>query len=143
MDILDSFSLRPLSRRLGDLETPVPLVDIDIVDRNSRRWQARCDAAGITNRPHIKTHNRRRSPNTNWRSALMASPGAAQKFLSTHAAVCNIFNVQRHLASARTHRAGCSDCLRSGRQARPDAAQSCRVGEDQCGYGQALSLAAV
>jgi putative transposase len=32
------------------------------------------------------------------------SAGAAQKFLSTHAAVFNTFNVQRHLASARTHR---------------------------------------
>ena len=33
------------------------------------------------------------------------SPGSAQKFLSTHAAVYNIFNVQRLLTSARTHRA--------------------------------------
>jgi hypothetical protein len=32
------------------------------------------------------------------------SPGAAQKFLSTHADVFNTFNVQRPLASARTHR---------------------------------------
>src|SRR5450756_662672 len=32
------------------------------------------------------------------------SPGSAQKFLSTHAAVHNTFNVQRHLTSAKTHR---------------------------------------
>ena len=33
------------------------------------------------------------------------SPGSAQRFLSTHAAVQNTFNVQRHLTSAKTHRA--------------------------------------
>ena len=33
------------------------------------------------------------------------SAGSAQRFLSVHAAVQNTFNVQRHLASARTHRA--------------------------------------
>jgi putative transposase len=31
------------------------------------------------------------------------SPGSAEKFLSTHAAVFNTFNVQRHLTSAQTH----------------------------------------
>ena len=33
------------------------------------------------------------------------SPGSAQKFLSTHAAVYNTFNVQRHLVSAQSRRA--------------------------------------
>ena len=33
------------------------------------------------------------------------SAGSAQKFLSTHAAVYNTFNVQRHLTSAQSHRA--------------------------------------
>jgi putative transposase len=33
------------------------------------------------------------------------SAGSAQRFLSAHAAVQNTFNVQRHLISARTHRA--------------------------------------
>ena len=32
------------------------------------------------------------------------SSGSAQKFLSSHAAVFNTFNVQRHLTSAQTHR---------------------------------------
>jgi putative transposase len=32
------------------------------------------------------------------------SARSAQKFLSTYAAVYNIFNVQRHLISAQSHR---------------------------------------
>jgi D-serine deaminase-like pyridoxal phosphate-dependent protein len=38
------------------LETPVPVIDVDVVERNLVRWQDRCDAMGIANRPHVKTH---------------------------------------------------------------------------------------
>jgi D-serine deaminase-like pyridoxal phosphate-dependent protein len=42
-----------ISRRFG---TPAVVIDLDVVERNIARVQALCDAAGIANRPHIKTH---------------------------------------------------------------------------------------
>ncbi|MEC7960636.1 MAG: D-TA family PLP-dependent enzyme, partial [Pseudomonadota bacterium] len=36
--------------------TPCAVIDLDVVDRNIARLQSRCDAAGLANRPHIKTH---------------------------------------------------------------------------------------
>ncbi|MFM8746394.1 MAG: alanine racemase [Aestuariivirga sp.] len=56
MDILNYFQFEAVGRRLEDLETPVPVIDIGVVENNLRRWQARCDKAGFANRPHIKTH---------------------------------------------------------------------------------------
>src|SRR6202034_3823791 len=45
------------------------------------------------------------------------SAGSAQKFLSTHAAAYNIFNVQRHLTSSQSHRALCSAAMTTWREA--------------------------
>lgn len=42
--------------RIEDLDTPVLIVDLDVVERNAVRMQARCDELGIALRPHIKTH---------------------------------------------------------------------------------------
>ncbi|MEL6298454.1 MAG: alanine racemase [Pseudomonadota bacterium] len=42
-----------IARNFG---TPCVVVDLDIVDRNIARMQTVCDAAGVANRPHIKTH---------------------------------------------------------------------------------------
>ena len=36
--------------------TPAVVIDMDRVERNIARVQAACDAAGVANRPHIKTH---------------------------------------------------------------------------------------
>ncbi len=42
-----------IARRFG---TPAVVVDLDVVERNVARIQAMCDAAGVANRPHVKTH---------------------------------------------------------------------------------------
>jgi D-serine deaminase-like pyridoxal phosphate-dependent protein len=42
--------------RTADLETPVPVVDIDRLENNISRLQAYLDEHKIANRPHIKTH---------------------------------------------------------------------------------------
>ena len=44
------------------------------------------------------------------------SVGSAQRFLSVHAAAHNTFNVQRHLTSARTHRAFRASALQTWRE---------------------------
>lgn len=42
-----------IAREFG---TPALVIDLDIVEHNITKAQAYCDAAGIRNRPHIKTH---------------------------------------------------------------------------------------
>ena len=46
----------PPMPHLDAIDTPMPVVDLDVVERNVARLQALCDAAGVANRPHIKTH---------------------------------------------------------------------------------------
>lgn len=41
---------------IDELETPVPVVDIDRVEANIARLQAYLDEHNIANRPHVKTH---------------------------------------------------------------------------------------
>lgn len=56
MSLLDYVKLRPLAASLEELETPVPVIDVDIVERNVKRWQARSNELDLANRPHMKTH---------------------------------------------------------------------------------------
>src|SRR3984893_6918578 len=47
----------PLAAKIArDYGTPVAVIDMDRVERNIARVQKACDAAGVDNRPHIKTH---------------------------------------------------------------------------------------
>jgi D-serine deaminase-like pyridoxal phosphate-dependent protein len=47
----------PLALRIArDYGTPAAVIDMDRVERNIARVQAACDAVGVANRPHIKTH---------------------------------------------------------------------------------------
>lgn len=41
---------------MTSLDTPVAVVDLDRLEHNLERWQAHCDAVGLLNRPHVKTH---------------------------------------------------------------------------------------
>jgi D-serine deaminase-like pyridoxal phosphate-dependent protein len=50
-------SLADLKTRIAsDFGTPAVVIDLDVVERNIVRVQGICDAAGVANRPHIKTH---------------------------------------------------------------------------------------
>lgn len=50
------FHFEEVGGSLAELETPVPVIDLDIVVRNLARWQSHCDSHALANRPHIKTH---------------------------------------------------------------------------------------
>jgi D-serine deaminase-like pyridoxal phosphate-dependent protein len=39
-----------------ELETPIPVIDLDRVEHNLAKMQAYCDGHGLRLRPHIKTH---------------------------------------------------------------------------------------
>src|ERR1700731_3138302 len=56
-------------------------------------------------------------------------PGSAQRFLSTHAATYNIFNVQRHLVSAKTHRAFRASAMQTWREAQSRSFENIRDAE--------------
>ncbi|TAJ31863.1 alanine racemase [Bosea sp. (in: a-proteobacteria)] len=54
---LDQKSATPLAAEIARIYgTPAVVIDLDKVEANIARLQATCDAAGLANRPHIKTH---------------------------------------------------------------------------------------
>lgn len=49
--------MTPLAETIArEYGTPAVVIDLDKVEANIARVQALCDAAGVANRPHIKTH---------------------------------------------------------------------------------------
>ncbi|HEY4985971.1 MAG TPA: alanine racemase, partial [Bradyrhizobium sp.] len=50
---MTTFLAARIAREYG---TPAAVIDLDRVERNIARIQAACNAAGVANRPHIKTH---------------------------------------------------------------------------------------
>ena len=54
--------------------TPAVAIDLERVEANIARVQAACEAAGLANRPHIKTHKSPSSPACSAMPAPAASP---------------------------------------------------------------------
>jgi D-serine deaminase-like pyridoxal phosphate-dependent protein len=53
----DRHLVTPLAETVArEFGTPSVVVDLDVVEANIARVQGLCDAAGLANRPHVKTH---------------------------------------------------------------------------------------
>jgi putative transposase len=94
-----------------------------LVTDDLRSYAAAARDLGISNRHERGRWRNNRAENshqpTRRRERKMQgfkSVGSAQRFLSVHAAAHNNFNVQRHLISARTHRAFRASALRTWRE---------------------------
>ena len=81
---------------------PVPpwVINAPMPDVNDYAWELYNVEVDYSQANDLASKNRRRER----KMQRFKSAGSAQKFLSTHAAAYNTFNVQRHLTSAKSHR---------------------------------------
>lgn len=56
MSAVPGSAAEPVTEMAAALDTPAVVIDEQIVARNIARFQRHCDAAGLSLRPHIKTH---------------------------------------------------------------------------------------
>jgi putative transposase len=108
--------MRKLLKKYGT--GPEKLITDDL-----RSYSAAAHELGMSNRHERGRWRNNRAENshqpTRRRERKMQgfkSTGSAQKFLSIHAATYNIFNVQRHLTSASTHRVFRASAMQTWRE---------------------------
>ncbi len=108
--------MRKLLKKYGFV--PEKLVTDDL-----RSYAAAASDLGITRRHERGRWRNNRAENSHqptrrreYKMQGFKCPGSAQRFLSTHAATYT-FNVQRHLTSARTHRAFRASAMNMRREA--------------------------
>jgi putative transposase len=95
-----------------------------LVTDGLRSYRAAIHDLGISNRHERGRWRNNRAENSHQQTRRrehkmqgFKSPGSAQRFLSTHAATYNNFNVQRHLISAKTHRVFRAAAMKVSREA--------------------------
>ncbi len=106
--LLKKYAFVPDSLVTDDLRSyAAAFHDLGLARRHDRgRW--RNNRAENSHQPTRRRERRMRG---------LKSAGSAQRFLSAHAAIQNTFQVQRHLAAAKTHRVFSAAAMQMWREA--------------------------
>jgi putative transposase len=112
---------RAALKLMRKLLTKYGFVPDKLVTDDLRSYGAAAGHLGITKRHGRWRNNRAENSHQPTRRRERKMQGfkslrSAQRFLSVHAAAHNTLNVQRHLTSARTHRAFRASAMQTGRE---------------------------